>query len=317
VLSTHIDAEARRLVALGDFLESAAIARRINIEADREAMRNSVIWVETYFERRKLNMQYRNDLRTDYAESELKITSATHRRIIQGGSLGGVTDEINFMMNRLNADATAYREIFLSDGPVIDSVDLSLSPNTVTHILLREKGRSAGGRTFRPADPQVVDAGWPKVFLRPEFDTARDKYDAARRQAIKEIEAGDLSIPTLESLQAALRQLEKAFEGFYVWKDRKDTIDIATFTSFRQMGENFLRTQAAGSLRAFAMGDADAFAKDLEFDGDSLVDLMRHCSQKNLEFAQPNPGDEATYGRVYQQIRQMYVEFFPESHSFN
>ena len=107
VLSTHIDAEARRLVALGDFLESSAVARRINIEADREAMKNSVLWVETYFMRRKLNMEYRDDLRIDYAESQLMITSATHRRIVQGGSLGDVTDEIHFMMNRLNADAVA------------------------------------------------------------------------------------------------------------------------------------------------------------------------------------------------------------------
>ena len=58
VLSTYIDAEARRMVAVGDLLESMAIARRINVESDREAMKNSVLWVETYFTRKELNRQY-------------------------------------------------------------------------------------------------------------------------------------------------------------------------------------------------------------------------------------------------------------------
>jgi len=51
VLSTHIDAQARYIAAVGDFLESRAIARRIEADAFDREMDNALKWVETYFER--------------------------------------------------------------------------------------------------------------------------------------------------------------------------------------------------------------------------------------------------------------------------
>ena len=65
------------------------------------------------------------------------------------------------------------------------------------------------------------------------------------------------------------------------------------------------------------MNNPDTFITDMQFDGDTLVDLIRYCSQKNLEFANPKPGDETTYSRIYQQMRQLYLDYYPDLHSLN
>ncbi len=316
VLSTYIDAEARRAVAIGDFLESAALARRINLESDQIAMKNSVLWVETYFEKRKLNREYRDAEHPSYLESKRNIAEQKHKRIVNAAPMGDPTDELNFMLNGLQSDATAYKAVFLSETPRIEAVDLDLHPTDLPHILLKEMGGSAGGRTHRPSDPKMVSTGWPRIFLRPEFDAARAEYDQARKSALAEIADCDLSVLTLEALQASLRRLEVKFDEIYSRQRMKDKVDIATFILYRDMGENFLRAQAAGTLRAFAVKNADAFSSDLRFDGETMIDLLRHCSEHNLMFANPESGDETTYSRLYQQLRQLYLAYVSEQPVF-
>ena len=317
VLSTQIHAQAARAVAMGDFLESAAIARRINLESDRIAMENSIQWVETYFEKRRLNREYRDAERLNYEESQLQIGRAKHRQIMYARPPGDASDEINFMMNRLVADSNAYRAIFLGDLRSLQEMDLPLTPNDLSHILLVQSGGSGGALTLRPTDPELVSEHWPTIFVRPEFDDLRQAYDQVREKALEEVRsAGRLSVLTLEEVQGTLRRLEQKFEEVYQWKRMKGTVDIATFSHYRETGESYFRAQAAGTLRAFAMNDPGSYSGDLRFDGDTLVDLLRYCSQYNLLFAEPAPGDEPTYARLYQQLRQLYVEFIPDQPSF-
>lgn len=317
VLSTHLHAQAARAVAMGDFLESAAIARQINLESDRVAMENSILWVETYFERRRLNREYRDEERLDYQERKLVVGRYNHKRIEQSDPGGDPASGINFMMNRLIADPSSYRTIFLGQVPDIDGADFSLSSNHLSHILLQQTGGSEGVRTMRPTDPELVGENWPGVFMRPELELQRINYDQVRQKALDEIRNHDqLSVVTLESVQRSLRELQKKFDEVYVWTRMKGTIDIATFSHSREIGENFFRTQAAGTLRAFAMNSPDSYSDQLRFDGDTLIDLLRHCSQHQLEFADPEPGDESTYASVYQQMRQLYLEFVPNPPDF-
>jgi hypothetical protein len=317
VLSTQLHAQAVRAVAMGDLLESAAIARRINLESDRIAMENSIQWVETYFERRKLNREYRDAERLNYEESQLQIGRAKHRNIMYARPPGDASDEINFMMNRMVADPDAYRSIFLGDLRSLQKMDLPLTPNDLSHILLKQTGGSGGALILRPTDPQLVSEHWPTIFVRPEFDELRRGYDQVRAKALAEVRtSGQLSVLTLEEVQAALHQLQQKFEDVYQWKRMKGTVDIATFSHFREAGEKFFRAQAGGTLRAFAMNDPDSYSGDLRFDGDTLIDLLRHCSQYNLLFAQAAPGDEPTYARLYQQVRQLYIEFIPDQPSY-
>lgn len=317
VLSTYIDAEARRAVAIGDFLQSAAVARKINLEADRMAMENSLRWIETYFERRKLNREYRQAERLDYREYQTTLAQNFHRRISNAESSGNQIDEMNYMMGRLLADTATYKAIFLDEIKVGQGTDLTLTPNELTHILLKNEDGTQGASPFRPTDPRLVSDEWPKVFLRSEFDDVRDRYDAAREQAVNEINAGELSIKTLERMQAQLQQVEKKFEQVYVWKLMKDSVDTKTFVAYKKSGESFLRSQAAGSLRAFVLDSPDSYTNELQFDGDTLVDLIRHCAQHELVFAEPTADDKPTYSRIYHDLRQLYLKYSPEQPDFN
>jgi hypothetical protein len=317
VLSTYIDAQARRAVAMGDFLESAAVARKINLEADRMAMENSVMWVETYFERRKLNRQYRDAERVSYRESQTTISNNLHRRIANKERSGNQTDELNYMLGRLLADATAYNAIFMDTLQVEPNLDLTLTPNQLTHVLLKERSGTTGARPFRATDPQLMDDPWPKVFQRPEFEQVRDRYDAARNAAIAEIKAGALTPQKLEQLQFALKEVQKKFDQVYVWESMKDLIDIKTFVAFKDSGQSFLRAQAAGSLRAFVLDDLASYSQQLLFDGDSLVDLLRHCAQHDLVFADPQADGQSTYSQIYDNLRQIYLSYGPKAPDFN
>jgi len=318
VLSTYIDAQARRAVAIGDFLESQAIARKIHLEADRMAMENSVLYVETYFERRKLNREYRDAERIDYRESQILRTENFQRRIQNGEKGGNLTDEINFMMACLLADPETSREILLvDDSPLAGPHNLKLTPNDLTHILLKTRHGGGGSRPFRASDPQVVSNHWPRVFLRDEFSAERAAYNKVRDRALQEIRTGELSVQTLEALQKQLKLLEQKFERVYVYELRKDSLDLATFVALKESGRNFLRGQAAGALRAFKVGDVSSYTDDLRFDGDALVELMRHCSQRDLALAAPEPADEAVYSRIHQNIRGMYLALSPAAPEFN
>lgn len=317
VLSTHLHAQGVRAVAMGDFLESAAIARQINLESDRIAMENSILWVETYFERRRLNREYRDEERLDYQERKLVVGRYNHKRIEQSDPGGDFAGGINFMMGRLIADPTAYRDIFLGQIPNIAGTDFSLSSEDLGHVLLQQAGGSEGARTMRPTDPELVSETWPGVFMRPEMEQQRINYDQVRQKALQEIRDNDqLSVLTLEAVQRSLGELQTKFDEIYVWARMKGTLDIATFSHSRQVGENFFRAQAAGTLRAFAMNSPDSYSDQLLFEGDNLIDLLRHCSQHQLEFADPEAGDESTYASVYQQMRQLYLEYVPNEPDF-
>lgn len=312
VLATRLDAQAQRAVALGNFLESSAIARRINLDSDRIAMENSILWVETFFERRRLNRFYRDAERIDYQERKLIVGQYNHRRIEESDPGGDPAEGLNFMMRRLLADSAAYRTIFLGQVPEIDGANFSLSPSELSHIMLKQVGGSEGARTMRPTDPKLVSDQWPSVFMRPEFEVERVAYDEVRQRALDEIRNDkQLSVVTLEEVQSTLGRLQNKFDDFHQWPRMKGTVDLATFTHYRDAGENFFRAQAAGTLRAFAMSSPDSYSDDLRFEGKTLIDLLRHCSQHNLEFARPEPGDEATYADLYQQMRQLYLEFVP------
>ncbi|MEM8670445.1 MAG: hypothetical protein AAGG48_23165 [Planctomycetota bacterium] len=312
VLGSHLHGQAVRAVAMGRFLESAAVARRINLESDRIAMENSILWVETYFERRRLNREYRDEERIDYQEHKLIVGRYNHKRVEESDPGGNPADGMNYMMGRLIADSSAYRTIFLGQVPDIDGADFFLSPSHLSHIVLKQVGGSEGARTLRPTDPELVSDQWPGVFMRPEFELERIEYDDVRKKALEEIrENNQLSVVTLEAVQSSLKNLQNKFDTIYTWPRMKGTIDIATYAHYRDVGENFFRAQAAGTLRAFAMNNPDSYSDDLRFEGETILDLLRHCSQHNLEFAKPEPGDEPTYAHLYQQMRQLYLDFIP------
>lgn len=312
VLSTYINASANRVLAVGDFLESAAVARQIHLESDRIAMENSIKWVETYFERRKLNREYRDELKKDYQERKFSIAQATHKRIINSESVADPTSDLNYMLNALLGDENAFAAIFLADEPVISCRDMELTVNDISSILMN----AGSGNEFQLGKTVLLDTIWPKVFDRAEFEEIRLKYDAARERTIDEIRQGDLSLATFEHLNRLLVELSKNFEQVYLWQRMRETIDIATLVHYKEVGNRFIRTQRAGALRAFASKDPSAYELRFQFDGDKLTDLLRYCSSHHVNFASSANSAIDVYARLYQSLRTIYLEFITNVDAF-
>ena len=54
-----------------------------------------------------------------------------------------------------------------------------------------------------------------------------------------------------------------------------------------------------------------AFDASYRFQGDSVAQLLQHMMNKGLEFAPPEPGDEAVYRRVFSAVRALYLKTVP------
>lgn len=104
VASTIIFAQASYIAATGDFLESATIARRHHAIAAEHEMKNAVLWVQTYFERRELNRAYRLKENPAYRTKETRREETAKYRIEKLKQLvvsGDVTNELNWMVRGL------------------------------------------------------------------------------------------------------------------------------------------------------------------------------------------------------------------------
>ncbi|MEX0817938.1 MAG: hypothetical protein WD070_00045 [Pirellulaceae bacterium] len=312
VLSTYIDAEARRIVAVGDFLESAAVARRIHVESDRVAMENAVLWVDTYFKRKELNQQYRRAANPPYLDKQQRRDQQQQRRIFempQEVVSGDVSEEINWLLDRLVSDSASYQFVYYDSGAKTAELDLALSPADIKHVLLREAvGAQRGGRKFRANAPSVISNAWPSIFDGKEFDTEKTEFLRVRAQAQAEIAKGELSLATWNDMKRATERLESRFNQVY----SATALNASSGTErvvIRQMGERFFAAQAAGSLRALTANNLDTYGGSYKFSGNSVVQLLRHCASNSLEFAPPEPGDETTYRRLFEHLKQIYLHF--------
>jgi len=310
VLSTYINAVANRINAQGEYLKSAAAARQINLESDRIAMENSMIWVETYFERKKLNREYRDELRKDYQERKTSIALAYHKRIQFGDTVADPVEELNYMLNTLMGNQNSFAALFVADESVMKSRDMELTPDDVAGIRMN----AGSGNTFTLSKPILVDSIWPKVFDPSEFDAIRSRYDYIRLQTQNEIKNGNLTLKTFEELNRTLAELAEIFERYYTWDRVKElkTMDLAGLVYVKETGHRFVQNQRAGALLAFSAKDPSAYQLGFQFDGDTLTDLLRYCSTHNVKFASAPAAKTDLYARLYQSLRVIYLEFITD-----
>lgn len=315
VMSTYVDSHARLLVALGDYHESVAIARRHHAAAAEHEMRNAVQWVETYFKRKELNRAYRMKQDPPYLDKIEKREQMQDRRIRDLPALalrGNATDELNWLLNRLATDSMAYELFYGNHGDLRDSEhDLKLTPSDISHIVFTEAVGSGGsGLTFRADDAKVLDASWPLALRRPEFDAARAEFDAARDEALRELrDKGEVSYASSRRLQHAVDSLTDVLNEVY----SRDNVKTPTeYLRSRKPAENFLKAQAVGVYRAMVSNNLDLFRGDYRFEGDTAVELIQHASKHGLQFAPAEAGDEPTYRRLLVAMRQIYLQFYPQ-----
>ena len=314
VLSTYIDAEARRIAAYGYFLEAAAIARLINVEADRQAMYNSLIWVDVYFQRKLLNRDYRRQLSPPYIDQQQRRDQMRLRIVTQQPEealKGDLTDDLNWLLDRMVTDSNTYRFVFFDGESEVEDVDRPLSPDDIAHIRLREAfGDQGGGQSFRADDARLMHEDWPVAFQDPAFADERAGFEAARDQVLRDLGTGRLTFPAWRALQEAHDALADKFDEVYGPKQTREFSGNNRIL-IRNSGAEFLKSQAAAIAQAFVADNRDVFEGKYRFRGDSLVALVRHCADNGLEFAPPEVDDMATYRTLFTHLRAVYLHFNP------
>ncbi len=314
VLSTYIDAEARRTVAVGNLLESMAVARRINVESDRVAMLNSVLWVETYFQRKELNRQARRAQNPIYIDQQ-KSRDEMKRRIIlqqpEEALNGDLTDDLNWILDRLVTDQSTYRFIFYDSDGEEPMIDRPLIDSHVSHLRLREgTGEQGGGQSFRADTAQLLHPTWPRTFEDPRFTSERAGFALARDTLLGELEIGEASFATWRDVQSAHDLLTHKFNEVHTSAALSD-LSGGQRIQVRREARDFLKSLEANIAIAFTADNRDVFDGQYRFTGDSVIALIRHCADFGLEFAPPQADDKATYRTLFADLRQVYLHFHP------
>ncbi len=308
VLSTYINAQAAYIAALGDFLESEAIARRHHAAAAEHEMRNSLLWVQTYFERKELNRAYRRKQDPNYLDRQDKQKErATHKlyELPQVAMEGDIAHQLNWLLHEVAASTTAH-QLLPGAAPLIASnVDEQLAAGDADHIRLTDGGHRNGQLlVFRASDPRLLETRWPRALRDPEFAAVRAEFEGARDVAIRELRgAGHINFDAERRLTEAVDGLSTAFTT--AWPRTRATKSSDTFTIY-VAGKNYLRALAAGVCRLLETSDTRLFDGAYEFKGDSLVELVNHLCQYGLEFAPPQPGDEGAYRKLFFAMRNLY-----------
>jgi hypothetical protein len=301
---------------MGDYLKSAAIARRHRAAAAEQELENSLEWVETYFKRREVNRAYRLQEEPPYLDRAENREEVTHRRIDglpREVLKGDVTDELNWLLDRIATASLAYDAIYGSNELYVNSsFDQPLTSKDIRHIVLTDGGGKYGEKlTFRADDAKVLNERWPIAFRAPEFDSIRTSFETAVNRGLNEIKVQrQLSYQTWTEMRQAIGALEMLLERKYPKDNRKEAPVLECLIYHR--AKRFLKSQELAIVRAMSTNQLEAFDGSNRFIGDSVFDLIRHLCRRGLNFSHPEAGDESTYEKLLIAMRHIYLQFYPE-----
>lgn len=314
-MSNLIYSDALALRSAGNFLVSAAIARNLHAEAASKEMDNSVKWVSTYFERRRLNREARAEEHPGYVERLERRKELYHRVIAEGlPALGtDLSDDLNLMLREILA-ITSY-SAFMSDAPnsaISSERNESLSPDEIHHIRVGEAGL-VGGKAllFRVDTGEILETRWPPALREKQFEAARKAFEDARDAALADMRADRaVSDDSRKRLMSAVDGLTVELRSAYPPERRKaqGTRDGMALVD----AQNCLRSLALSTYRLIETESALAFDRSFRFQGKSVSDLLQHVAGKGLEFAPAAPGGEATYQKLFTCVRGYYLELVPD-----
>jgi hypothetical protein len=306
-LSAAIDAQAAYVAASGDFLESAAIARKINAEAVALEIENSVKYIDAYFKGRKLNREYVHEeekpVHSENEDHRQKVMKESIARRFQEMSKGDPTNALNWLLTEISGPTTAAR--YLLDRETLKGYDLALSPEERRQIWLTEPGLRGEKLVFSLGEGKVLDTPWPRALLQPPFQDARDEYDSAKHGALQEAADKGLSADSYGRLMKAVNQLLVTLEEVYPDSARKD---FSTFLEYNA-AKSYLRSLIGQVNRLSKSGDTALLGGALHFRGEKLTDMLQFMFERGLVFAKPQPGGERIYLALLQQIRKIYLDF--------
>jgi hypothetical protein len=305
-----VRAQAQYLQASGDFLVSAAIARRHHSLAAQQEIRNHAEWVRTYFELKDLNKAYYLKEHPPYLERREKRQAQLERAIVDNPQLqleGDVNgDTLNWLLYRIATTALATE--VLDAGPGNDAVlEHPLLPTDIHHIVLTDGARKGGRKLlFRADEGTSLETVWPFALRGPEFEFAREQFENERNNAIREItDHNQLSHASQLGLLRAVDELMFTLQREYP-KSRRHASSEA-WENYSQ-ANNYLQALALAVKRSIDTADRQAFDGSLRFQGNSVFKLIQHLCRHGLEFGEPEPGDQGVYRKLFLAMRNIYVD---------
>ena len=307
-LSSAIHAQADYVASMGDYLESASIARGNNAFAAEQEMRNTLQWVSTYFERRELNRAYRLKKNPGYLANEQKRQEILKLRITELFQVvlnGDVTKANNWLLHELAGMTLPYQYLPGDRDKPDSTIDSLLSKIDLHKILLTDGGREGGRMLTFPADTaRVLETPWPRPLRAPEFENQRKQFEAARDKMLADRADGRRNWESEKRVMEACDALSRKFESVNPRELRTESYE--SFATYRS-GQRYLKSLAAEVMRAITTQDEWIFQGVYRFEGDSVVGLVQHMCQNGLEFAPPQPGSEGAYRSLFERLRKIYL----------
>ena len=299
--SLQIEAQARYLVARGDLMESAAIARRIHADAFAKEIENSVYYIEKYIEAKKLKHELwklNNPDRYQRVENRQKLIKDRMEHQFQEVLGGDRTEMLNWLLVKLSNSAVSVHNDFVQLP--MGEADGKIQPEDLALIRF-----SDGRLSFSAGDHEVLKTSWPYALLAPAFDEARNEYESARDVFVRKLGVGG----TLEYQSA--RRLVKAVDGLLVMLDqvypvgkRSEKEHIANYVT----ASRYLRNLAMETHHAIRDGDVSIQHRDLHFEGGTVLELVKHMNRTGLTFADPKPPGERVYRSLLNEMRNLYLD---------
>lgn len=311
-ISAQINAEAAYIAAMGDFLISTGIARRHHAIAADQEMDNMVKWVRTYFERKKLNRDYREEEYRTFLDRERDLNHLAESMVedsFQVEIQGDVTDKLNWILHEL--DARAPETAFLPDtkDSIIDTdADRKLPASSIHHLRFTDGGRQNGKvLQFRADSAEALKIRWPHALLDPKLEKSRLQFEGVKLQVIDEFKVlEELSFESQRQLMNSVDALSIAYNAAWPRSRRMaSAADYMTFTA----GRRCLQSLALNVYRAIETNNHQAFDGSYRFEGNSVADLVHHMRTYGLEFAPPEAGDEGAYRELFFSLRTIYKRF--------
>ncbi len=307
-LSSAIHAQADYVASMGDYLESASIARQNNAFAAEQEMRNTLQWVSTYFERRELNRAYHLKKNPGYLANEQRRQEILKLRITELFQVvlnGDVTKANNWLLHELAGMTLPYQYLPGDRAKPDLTIDSRLSKIDLHKILLTDGGRKGGRMLTFPADTaRILETPWPRPLRAPELENQRKGFEAARDKMLADRAAGRRNWESEKRVMEACDALSRKFESVNPRELRTESYE--SFATYRS-GQRYLKSLAAEVMRAITTQDKWIFQGVYRFEGDSVVDLVQHMCQNGLEFAPPQPGSEGAHRSLFERLRKIYL----------
>jgi hypothetical protein len=303
-LSALIEAEAKLIVAQGDFLESIGIARVTHAKAVDLELNNRLRSVDVYFEARRKNRWWRqleNPTHRQVLDRHEQLMRDQIQKCSQPLFEGNMQGTLNWLRAQLVQPSLIAQ--VLADGMIrrLQHIPV-IPPDHLDVIWLKDSSAEGGTGKFRAAGGTILDRDWPFALRSKECAAACRDFERLRRQVTRELkQVGHVPHETgeqlLEGVDGLRENLEKAYPSPERLRDVRKGHDYSDAWAFLDQLEKDVRVLRR---RPAVLLGGNTFA------GQHVVELVRHMYERGLWFAPPEDGDRGAYQKLYDDLLTLY-----------